>query len=98
MSRISAYACFALLLAGVGLAQNTPLGVFARADIETAIGSYPGPSPTSAELHFYVRQLYAGLLLDPAISGITVAQRWDNIQLTDPALSADGSDGYDWSY
>jgi hypothetical protein len=98
MSRIAAYAGLALLLAGVGLAQNKPLGVFARADIETAIGSYPGSSPTSAELHFYVRQLYADLLLDPAVAGITVAQHWDNIQLTDPALSVDGSTGYDWSY
>jgi hypothetical protein len=107
MSRniIAANACLAWFLAGVSLlkaddGQGTRkrAGVFARADIEDAIGSYPGSAPTSAELHFYVRQLYAGLLLDPAVAGITVAQHWDNIQLTDPSLSVDGSDGNDWSY
>jgi PKD domain len=102
---VSRNVCLALLVAGASLLHaddgqgaRRPLGIFARADIEDAITSYPGYSPSSAELHFYVRQLFAGLLLDPAISGITVAEHWDNIQLSDPALSADGSDGYDWSY
>jgi PKD domain len=102
---VSRNVCLALLVAGASLLHaddgqgaRRPLGIFARADIEDAILSYPGYSPSSAELHFYVRQLFAGLLLDPAISGITVAEHWDNIQLSDPALSVDGVDGYDWSY
>ena len=56
-------------------------------DIETAINNYPGTaSPTTKELHSYLRKLYASLLADPAISGITLGAHWDNIQLTDPAL------------
>ncbi len=103
-NRIAAGACLAILLGGASQSQadnaqgaRSPLGVFARADIEDAIGGYPGASPSTAELHFYLRQLFAGLLLDPAISGITVAEHWDNIQLSDPSLSP-GDSGYDWSY
>ena len=76
-----------------------PLGVYAHLDIEAAINNYPGTaSPTTKELHSYLRKLYASLLADPAISGITLGAHWDNIQLTDPAVSYGYSDGYDWSY
>nr|HEV7953021.1 hypothetical protein [Candidatus Acidoferrales bacterium] len=106
-----AIACLSLLLvcavpshADDWRSLRRPLGVYAKVDIETAINAYPGPaSPTSAELHFYIRQLIAGLLADPAVSGITVGQHWDNIQLSDPLCIFErsclgGFDGYDWSY
>ena len=66
-----------------------PLGVYAKVDIESAIEAYSGPP---GELHSYLRGLYAGLLADPAVSGIAVGRHWDKIE-----LSA-GNDGYDWSY
>ena len=101
MSRniIAAKACWVLLLFGASLspAQDLirgPIGVYVHLDIETAKSSYPGPGkPTTAELHTYLRQLYANLLSNRAISGITAGQRWDNIQLTN-----NGASGYDWSY
>src|ERR1700720_1987644 len=68
-----------------------PLGVYVKVDVETAINGYPGPvSPSPAELHHYLRRLYAGLLANPAISGITIGQHWDHIQVSD--------NDYDWSY
>jgi hypothetical protein len=68
-----------------------PLGVYVKVDVETAINGYPGPvSPSPAELHRYLRKLYAGLLANPAISGITIGQHWDHIQVSD--------NDYDWSY
>ena len=73
-------------------AAPQPVGVFAKVDVETAIAGYPGSaSPTAAQLHAYLQGLYASLLADPAVSGITVGQHWDNIQPTD-------STAYDWSY
>lgn len=104
-------ACCVLLLmcAGACRAQDwdrvrSPLGVYVHVDIETAISGYTGPSsPGDTELHKYLRNLYEGVLADPAISGITVGRRWDNIQTSDPACILDhsclaGPDGYDWSY
>ncbi len=73
---------------------RVPMGVFAHLDIETAKSRYPGPGkPTAAQMHAYLRQLYASLLTNRAISGITAGQRWDKIQLTN-----NGAAGYDWSY
>ncbi len=70
---------------------RTPVGVYVKVDVETAINGYPGSvSPSPEELHRYLRQLYGSLLADPAISGITVGQHWDHIQ------ASEGD--YDWSY
>jgi len=41
-------------------------------------------------LHSYLRALYADLLANPAISGITAGVHWDNIQVSETT--------YDWSY
>jgi hypothetical protein len=108
MSRniIARCVCLAFVLGCASLSQaddwksvRGPLGVYAHTDIETAINNYPGPaSPTTKELHSYLHKLYADLLADHAISGITLGVHWGNIQLTDPALSYGYSDGYDWSY
>ncbi len=67
-----------------------PLGVYVKVDIEVAIKGYPGATPSASVLHPYLQKLYATLLADPAISGITVGEHWDNIQLT--------ATTYDWSY
>ena len=76
-------------------AQNTvrrPLGVYVKVDVETAIAGYPGSgTPTSAQLHSYFQSLLASLVNNPAISGITIGQRWDNIQ-------PNSATAYDWSY
>jgi hypothetical protein len=83
---------------------RTPLGVYAHINIEDALNRYKGQTPaTSADLHNYLKMIYQNLLADPAISGLTVGQHWDHIQLDDPACvfsrsCADGPDGYDWSY
>ena len=85
-----AFALFCADLAGA--AAPKPLGVFVKVDVETAIAGYPGStSPTSGQLHSYLQNVYASLLADPAISGITAGERWDNIQPTN-------STTYDWSY
>ena len=83
-----------------------PLGVYAHVLIEDLIKGYPGPaSPPAppAQLHAYLRHMYAGVLTDPAISGLTVGMHWDHIQLSDPLCVLNHSclsspDGYDWSY
>jgi hypothetical protein len=104
MSRkfIASGACLALFLVCASLSRanawnddlqkmRSPLGVYVKIDVETAISGYPGSvSPSPVELHLYLRKLYAGLLANPAISGITVGQHWDHIQLSD--------NDYDWSY
>jgi hypothetical protein len=91
-------ACWALLFVCVAVPQadasqaiRRPLGVYAKVDVETAIQGYPGSvTPSPAQLHSYLRALYADLLANPAISGITVGMHWDNIQLSETI--------YDWSY
>ncbi len=72
-----------------------PLGVYVHVEVADAIGTYPGSAtPTPAKLHAYLRSLYASLLADPAISGITLGAHWDQTQI------AGGNDpsSYDWSY
>ncbi len=88
------------LRAAPGPKVRKPLGIYAKIDIEDAILAYKGPA---SGLHDSLRQTYAGLLSDPAISGITVGRRWDNIQVSDPLCILQhsclaGPDGYDWSY
>ena len=90
-------ACLALLVcAAVAQADASrgirrPLGVYAKVNVEDAIKGYPGSvTPSPAQLHSYLRALYADLLANPAISGITVGVHWDNIQLSETT--------YDWSY
>ena len=97
--------CCALLLAFAGLSQSTqsqtirrPLGIYAKVDIEDAINSFKPPPLTDVEKHFDVHNLLSDMLSNPAVSGITVSQRWDNIQRSDPATATDPSGGYDWSY
>jgi len=83
-----------------GLEARKPLGVYAHFDIEDLSNGAPAGT---TDMHAYLRQLYAGLLSDPAVTGITVGQHWDHIQLSDPTglfahNCAGGPNGYDWSY
>ena len=76
-----------------------PLGVYAHLDIEDLIAGFTGPGDVRA----YVRRIYAQLLADDAVAGITVGQHWDHIQLSDPNCvftrsCSGGADGYDWRY
>src|ERR1700690_2088089 len=72
-----------------------PLGIYAKVDIDDAISGYPGAAtPAPAQLHSYLRGVYANLLADPAISGISLGAHWDEIELT----GASDSSGYDWNY
>ncbi len=96
-NRIVSNACLllALLCANRSWADiRKPLGVYVHVDIGDAIGSYPGSSPTLAQLHTYLRSLYASLLADPAISGITLGAHWGQTQPS----SGNTSTSYDWSY
>lgn len=56
---------------------RSPLGVYAKVDVQVAIGTYQG-SPS--QLHSYLRNLYTTLLADPAISGLTIGDHWDRLQ------------------
>jgi hypothetical protein len=88
----------ALLFVSAGLSRaddlpgtRRPLGVYAKVNIEDAIKGYPGAGvPSPVELHSYLRTLYADLLTNPAISGLTVGAHWGHIQPADTI--------YDWSY
>lgn len=97
-------ACWALVLVCASMPQavaqtiRQPLGVYAHVSIEDLLNANPPPS------HADLRRLYAQVLADPAIAGLTVGRHWDNIQLSDPACvitqsCAPGTvGGYDWSY
>ncbi|HLK63745.1 MAG TPA: hypothetical protein VKU19_09910 [Bryobacteraceae bacterium] len=93
-ARFFSWLLLALTPAGL-CGQSTirrPLGVYVKIDVETAIAGYPGSgTPTTAQLHSYFQSLLASLLGNPAISGVNIGQRWDNIQPTSAAA-------YDWSY
>ena len=71
-----------------------PLGVYAHVDVGDAIGSYPGSSPALAQLHSYLQSLYASLLANPAISGITLGAHWDQTQPS----NGNSPGSYNWSY
>ncbi|HXN65720.1 MAG TPA: hypothetical protein VN862_10325 [Candidatus Acidoferrales bacterium] len=75
-----------------------PLGVYAHFDIEDLTSGYTGTN-----VHAYLHGIYAGLLADDAVTGITVGQHWDHIQVSDPNCVLTHSclgdrEGYDWSY
>ena len=87
---------------------GTPVGVFVKLDIETAIQGIlanplpsPGPvntHPTVPQLHALLRSLYVKLMADPAVSGIIVGEHWDHIEMSSPSYPYVPVDGYDWSY
>jgi hypothetical protein len=79
-----------------------PLGVFAKVNIETlkkqAAFKDCARSP-GCDIHLKFRELYARLLANPAISGLTIGAHWDSIQFADDAYPEDAyPDGYDFSF
>lgn len=84
--------CLAATAHAAGIRQ--PLGVYAHVDVGNAIGTYPGNKPTLAQLHAYLQSFYAGLLADPAISGIAFGVHWDQTQPSSGNIPS----SYDWSY
>src|SRR5579863_4976325 len=90
-----AWAGLALLCASPPWAASAgsirqPLGVYVKADVQDAIDGYNGPA---SGLHPYLQSLYASLLADPAISGLTIGAEWAKLQ---PSAGT-GSSSFDWS-
>ena len=70
---------------------RTAAGVYAKIFIDQAVSRYTGPPEN---IHSCLKQMYEDLLANPAISGLTIGEHWDKIQLTDSVYP----DGYDFSY
>jgi uncharacterized protein (TIGR03437 family) len=85
----------ALLCASLSWAQSpanirSPLGVYVKVNVQDAIDGYNGPA---SQLHPYLQGLYASLLADPAISGLTIGADWAKLQ---PSAGTSSS-SFDWS-
>ena len=96
-SRISSFArcalallCASLCGAASSAGARAPLGVYARVNVQDAINGYNG---RASQLHAYLQSLYATLLADPAISGLTIGADWAKLQ---PSAGTSSS-SFDWS-
>jgi uncharacterized protein (TIGR03437 family) len=69
---------------------RAPLGVYVKVDVQDAIDGYNGPA---SQLHSYLQGLYASLLADPAISGLTIGAEWAKLQ---PSAGTSSS-SFDWA-
>jgi uncharacterized protein (TIGR03437 family) len=69
---------------------RAPLGVYVKVDVQDAINGYNGPA---SQLHSYLQGLYASLLADPAISGLTIGANWAKLQ---PSAGISSS-SFDWT-
>ena len=69
---------------------RAPLGVYVKVDVQDAINGYNGPA---SQLHSYLQGLYASLLSDPAISGLTIGADWAKLQ---PSAGTSSS-SFDWT-
>jgi Beta-galactosidase len=85
-----ALSCASLCWAQSPANIRAPLGVYVKVDVQDAINGYNGPASL---LHSYLQNLYATLLADPAISGITIGAHWAKLQ---PAAGA-SPNSFDWS-
>ena len=72
-----AFLCGSLFGVASSAAARGPLGVYAKVDVQSAINGYNGPA---SQLHSYLQSLYATLLADPAISGLTIGADWAKLQ------------------
>jgi len=74
-----------------------PLGVYARVDLTEfiAVQKKADHSITPAELETKFEGLFAGLLANPAISGLTIGVHWDVVNPNPPTGAAQP---YDWTY
>jgi hypothetical protein len=110
--RIAVNAGWVLLLAGASLPRADgqsfgpaklvyaqPSGVYAKIDIEDAITTC-----TTSDYHSCVRRLYQKIFANTVISGITVGEHWDHIQLSSAACLTTADPefcvqaGTDWTY
>lgn len=91
---LRAFVWVGLSVCCAGGAERKPLGLYVHVEAGVAIGSYPGKSPSPSTLHAYLQNFYAGLLADPAISGITFGAHWDQTQPS----SGTATSSFDWSY
>lgn len=106
-------ACFVSLLLSASLfpadgqSYRSPLGVYAHVNVDTALKREFGDKTPKAETeHAYLRGLYATLLKDKAVSGISLGVHWDRIEISDPSCNlrndclppTQATDGYDWSW
>ena len=110
--RIAVNAGWVLFLAGASLPRADgqsfgpakpvyvqPSGVYAKIDIEDATTTC-----TTSDYHSCVRKLYKMIFANTVISGITVGEHWDHIQLSSPAclMTSDPEfcvqAGTDWTY
>jgi hypothetical protein len=108
---VAALSCLVLVLIYASASQaddwrapRKPLGVYSHTDIADVImGLSASCTSTTAATHSCLRKIYAELLSDPAISGLTIGAHWDATQLSDPSCIFNrsclgGFDAYDWSY
>jgi uncharacterized protein (TIGR03437 family) len=69
---------------------RAPLGVYVKVNVQDAIDGYNG---TASQLHPYLQGLYASLLSNPTISGLTIGADWAKLQ---PSAGASAG-SFDWS-
>src|SRR5580704_5266286 len=89
-SWILAWLCASLSWAQSAANIRAPLGVYVKVDVQDAINGYNGPA---SQLHSYLQSLYASLLADPAISGLTIGAEWAKLQ---PSAGTSSS-SFDWA-
>ena len=83
--------CASLSWAQTPASIRSPLGVYAKVDVPDAISGYSGPA---SQLHSYLQSLYATLLADSAISGLTIGTAWAKLQ---PSAGTDSS-SFNWTF
>jgi uncharacterized protein (TIGR03437 family) len=88
--RILAWLCASFCWAQSPANIRAPLGVYVKVDVQDAIDGYNGPA---GQLHSYLQGLYASLLADPAISGLTIGAEWAKLQ---PSAGTSSS-SFDWA-
>lgn len=95
--RTISYACWNAALFCVAISPmaaadsiRAPLGVYVKVNVQDAIDGYNGPA---SQLHSYLQSLYASLLADPAISGLTIGADWAKLQ---PSAGTNPS-SFDWT-
>ena len=73
-----------------------PRGIYAELHVELEIAQQEKtkPSITPAELHTYFKNLYDGILANPAVSGLAVGITWGILNPNPPS----SPQPYDWSF
>jgi hypothetical protein len=96
MRRALALSFLVIAPALVGQTPRRPRGIYAKVDISGYVAQQGEANPCSAPAQFdaALNIYYAGLLADPAISGLTLGVHWDLVNCNaPPAVNA-----YQWNY